>query len=249
LTNGIDKGVDSVARPNLSDQLTRQVLDLIRSENLRPGDRLPSAKSLADRFSVATPTLREALRRLQTTGVIAIKHGSGIYVRSTEERLVLANPVRDNVENSTVLDLLDARLLIEPHLCELAAGNVDDAKIAELNGLLDEAERHLEGNDEMLYRANMSFHRAIGRFSGNRILAQVLESLIELHSSEQLAIMSLYDNRIKDYQEHRGILNVLKGKDASQAHELMRKHLEDVKSIVQDRLTKDGSVAVGAASG
>ena len=109
------------ARPNLSAYLAQQVLALIRDRNLGPGDRLPSAKALADQFQVATPTIREALRRLQATGVVDIRHGSGIYVRRERERLMLSNPGYGALEHHTVLQLLDARILIEPHLAELAA--------------------------------------------------------------------------------------------------------------------------------
>src|SRR5215217_702752 len=82
----------SATRPNLSVYLSQQILNLIRDRHLKPGDRLPSAKDLAAQFSVATPTMREALRRLQATGIVDIRHGSGIYVRRDRERMMLSNP-------------------------------------------------------------------------------------------------------------------------------------------------------------
>jgi GntR family transcriptional regulator, transcriptional repressor for pyruvate dehydrogenase complex len=69
------------SRISLSEHLAQQILAYIRSENLGPNERLPSVRALAQSFSVATPTLREALRRLESTGTIEIKHGSGIYVK------------------------------------------------------------------------------------------------------------------------------------------------------------------------
>jgi GntR family transcriptional regulator, transcriptional repressor for pyruvate dehydrogenase complex len=220
-------------RAGLPGYLTRRILKLIRDEELRPGDRLPSVKSLAERFSVAAPTLREALRQLQAGGVVEIRHGSGIYVRNGHERIVLANPNRGDIEVSTVLHLLDARLLIEPRLAELTAQAADETKIAELERILDGAEQYLVGDDEMLHRANMSFHAAVAKFAGNFVLAQVLESLIELYSFEQLAIMSFYDNRLGDHSEHRAILAAIRAKNAGRARELMRRHLQGVKAVVE----------------
>ena len=81
-----------LVRQTLSDALTERLLVLIRDEGLRPGDRLPSARALAERFAVATPTVREALRRLQATGAIEIRHGAGVYVSDAVDRLVLPNP-------------------------------------------------------------------------------------------------------------------------------------------------------------
>src|ERR1700736_4319034 len=83
-------------RPNaplsLSEHLGQLVLALIRDDAMEPGDRLPSVKDLAERFSVATPTMREALRLLQMAGTLDIRHGSGIYVRHAGSRLMLTNP-------------------------------------------------------------------------------------------------------------------------------------------------------------
>ena len=83
---------------SLSGQLAQQVLALIQNDALEPGDRLPSVKELSDRFSVATPTMREALRLLQMAGNLDIRHGSGIYVRRPESRLMLTNPYAGSLE-------------------------------------------------------------------------------------------------------------------------------------------------------
>jgi GntR family transcriptional repressor for pyruvate dehydrogenase complex len=223
-------------RAGLSGYLSQRILRLIQEEELRPGDRLPSVKSLAERFSVAAPTLREALRQLQASGVIEMRHGSGVYVRNGHERIVLANPSRGEIEVSTIIHLLDARLLIEPRLAELTARAADETKVAELERILDEAEQYLTGNDEMLHRTNMSFHAAVAKFAGNFVLAQIIESLIELYSFEQLAIMSFYDDRLGDHSEHRAILAAIRAKDAGRARELMRRHLQGVKSVVERKL-------------
>ncbi len=223
-------------RAGLSGYLSQRILKLIQDEELRPGDRLPSVKALAVRFSVAAPTLREALRRLQTSGVIEIRHGSGVYVRNGYERIVLANPSRGEIEDNVILHLLDARLLIEPRLAELTAQAADETKIAELEHILDNASQCLAGNDEMLHRANMSFHATIAKSAGNFVLAQIIESLIELYSFEQLAIMSFYDDRLGDHSEHQAILAAIRAKDAGRARELMHRHLQDVKTIVERKL-------------
>lgn len=227
-------------RAGLSGYLSQQILELIRNEGLQRGDRLPSVRALAERFSVATPTLREALRRLQANGVLEIRHGSGVYVRDPRERAVIANPGHGYVNPGTILDLLDARLLIEPRLAELTVRRADEAKVAELERLLGEAERRLDGAAEMLHRTNMSFHRAIAEFSGNYILAQIIESLIELYSFEQLAIMSFYDDRLRDHGEHLEILAAIRDGDAERARGLMHRHISGVRSTVEARMVESG---------
>src|SRR5262245_61943139 len=104
----------SKAPPSLSAHLAESVLSLIKDKGLEAGDRLPSVKELAERFSVATPTMREALRLLEMAGNLDIRHGSGIYVRRPESRLMLTNPYARSLSTEAILNLLQARLLIEP---------------------------------------------------------------------------------------------------------------------------------------
>jgi GntR family transcriptional repressor for pyruvate dehydrogenase complex len=195
-------------------------------------------KALAERFDVATPTMREALRRLEAGGAVEIRHGSGIYVRTGRERMVLANLGHGEIEPATVLDLLDARLLIEPHLAELAAAAPDDARVPVLDDLLRRARRHLSGDDQALHDLNMQFHTTLAAMSGNHVLAQTIESYVELYSFEQLTVLSFYDSdgRPRDQQDHDDILAAVREGDAGKARELMHAHLLGVRTYVGDRI-------------
>lgn len=217
----------------LSSYLTKQIIELIRDRNLRAGDRLPTAKVLAEQFTVAIPTLREALRPLQATGVIDIRHGSGIYVGRGQERLMLANPHHGALERRTIPQLLDARLLIEPHLAELTARRATDAEIADLERVLDDAERCLVDQDELLHRTNMAFHATIARASGNLVLAQIMDSLIEIYSSEQMATLALYNSRSRDHAQHGVILAAIRDRNGVAARVRMAEHIQDVKAVVE----------------
>jgi len=152
---------------------------------------------------------------------------------------VLTNPGHKEIEPRTLLELLDARLLIEPRLAEMAARNASEVEVAELEQHLGKAEEYLGGdNDEMLNRTNMGFHRTIANFSGNSILAQVVESLIELYSFEQLTIISFYNDRPRDHQEHLDILTAIRHRDAERVRELMHRHISSVRSTVEARLAE-----------
>ena len=233
-------------RQRLSDTLIARVVDLIRSEGLNPGDRLPAARVLAERFAVATPTIREALGRLQATGAIDIRHGSGMYVTAALDRMVMANPNLPTLDVEQLAELLDARLLIEPYLAGLAARYREPATVAALASALDAAERHLTGDDARLHEANMAFHRAVASTSGHRILREVLDTLLSIHAGEQRKILQLFDDRFRDHEEHRAVLDAIEAGSEARARDLMRRHLEDVSDVVRHRLaataaTPDGS--------
>jgi GntR family transcriptional regulator, transcriptional repressor for pyruvate dehydrogenase complex len=230
-------------RPDLSSQLSEQILELIVAQDLKAGDRLPTMKELARTYSVATPTIREALRRLQAIGAVSIRHGSGIYVRKVEQGLMIANPHFGGLGAGSILQLLDARLLIEPYLAGKAAENADDGDIERLEGLLDEAEHLLNGQDDKLHPVNMRFHLEIARISGNFILAQMFESLIELYSQEQLGILAIFNARTRDYRDHVLIFGAIRDHEASLASSRMSQHLKDVRSVVEARLFTADNIA------
>lgn len=225
-----------VTRPSLSDALTERMLDLIREGNHKPGDRLPSTRELSQRFAVTTPTLREALRRLEATGAIEMRHGSGLYVGAAIERIVLPNPNMRAMPGAQLLELLDARILIEPPLAALAAQRAADEDRATLRALLEEAANHLRGDDAVLHDANMTFHRAAAKAAGNQVLDEVVDSLLTAHASEQREILRIFDDRRRDHDEHLAILQAIEARDASAAEELMRAHLVDVKTVIEQRL-------------
>jgi len=238
--SALSTGPAPAQRPNLSAYLAEQILAMIRDRELKPGDRLPSARDLAVQFSVATPTIREALRRLQATGLIDIRHGSGIYVRREGDRFMLSNPAYGPLEAQTIMQVLDARLLIEPHLAGLAAVNagVELEGLARLQSVLAAAEGALDRPDERYLRANFEIHSAIARLSGNLVLAHVVESLLEMHATElhvvdpDDAFAEIYS---RDNAHHRLIVDAVAAGDAAGATQAMQRHLEAARHSIERR--------------
>lgn len=213
---------------------------MIRDRGLGPGDRLPTARELADIFEVATPTMREALRRLQATGVIDIRHGSGIYVLRSEQRLVVTNPGYGDLETHTILQVLDARLLVEPHLAELAARNIDPDRLAEVEQIVVQAANEIRLHDYL--ESNVRFHTIIARASGNLVLAQFVESLIELYSVELDHVdphLLLVDGRTADNAVHQEIYAALAAGDGPSARDAMSRHVQAARESVSGRLSPD----------
>ena len=222
---------EPVTRHNLLDAVTARILRHIQEAGLRSGDRLPSTRALAERFLVATPTLREALRRLEATGAVEMRHGSGVYVRADLSRLILVNPNRTELAAETLADLLEARELIEPHLAEAATRNASDEQLAVIAAALDRA-GHVLDDDAELHVANMDFHRAISRYAGNAVLAQIIDSLVDIYRQEQRAILEMYGDRANDHRAHLDILTAMRERKPVKARRLMAAHLRDVRAVV-----------------
>lgn len=227
------RGRARLTRRTLLDELTAGLVALIEEEGYQIGDRLPSMSALAAHFGVATPTLREAARRLEAAGTITFRHGSGIFVTGDSRRLVIANPARTELGDQTTLDVLDTRLLIEPELARRAAERATEEQLAAIAAVLDEARQAIEANDERtLTPLNMRFHVTIARAAGNQVLTEALQSVVELYEPQQSAIGQIYADPWRDHNEHRDIYDALVRRDAAKAHDLMRRHLEEVLAVV-----------------
>lgn len=230
--------VSILPRSDLPASLARLVLDHIRDHDLQPGDRLPSLDSLARRFTVATPTMREALRRLQATGEVELRQGSGTYVGRGRDRLVLANPNVESLDFRGLVHLLNARIIVEPHLTTLAAERANDADIAELEHLLQDTERQLFPSGAGVNRVNNSFHLAIARTAREPVLAQIDEALLELYGSGYCVSFHPIRGRPRDLHDHTGILNAIRARDPVLASARMLQHLLDSRADVEQRIAE-----------
>jgi GntR family transcriptional repressor for pyruvate dehydrogenase complex len=226
----------------LVERLTREIVETIRTEDLQPGQSLPSAKVLAERFEVTVPTVREALRRLEATGSVELKHGSGTYVREAINRRILDNPHYVPVDLAAAIELLDARIAIEPGIAELAASVQDADAVDSMASALDNALQV-----ETAVPAG-HFHVELARASGNRALHEMLVSLLAIHSRTQQAARTTYD-RLRDHDEHADILDAIRRGDGFEAAHRTRKHLEAIKTTVLADWTDETTKADDTAQG
>ncbi len=225
-----------VVRRSLLDDLATAMLDLIADRELSSGDHFESVRSLADRFKVAVPTVREALRRLEATGAVELRHGSGVYVGPHVGRLVLANPLATIPSADRLMELLQARALIEPPVAALAARNRTETALEQLDShLAAAAELIASGDHARLAQVNMDFHRTLAQASGNSTLAEVVESVTVVNVREQLEILRIHGDRQTDLDEHRAILEAVRAADTELAERLTREHLDGVLAVIHQR--------------
>ncbi|MDP9348603.1 MAG: FadR family transcriptional regulator [Gemmatimonadota bacterium] len=221
-----------VVKQSLADRLAQQIRQLIRSGGYQTGDRLPAIMEMARRFGVGHPTVREALRKLETVGIVEIRHGSGVYVSRSEEVLLLASPgYTGTLTRKLLLDLVEARIPIEVQSATCAARNATEEHLAEMRRLLAGAEENL-GDDAALNAINMAFHRQIALASGNTVLTQLLDVIRELFAEEQHLILNIFGSRTRDHREHLALLEALERRDEVLAAERMRTHLEGVRDAL-----------------
>jgi GntR family transcriptional regulator, transcriptional repressor for pyruvate dehydrogenase complex len=211
-------GEDWTGSPaSLSERLAADVLELIAKRRLAPGDALPTVRELAGQLGVAPPTIREALRRLQATDAVWLRHGSGIFVGPGVLRTLMPNPNSVPVKDDQILYLVEARLTIEPGIAALAAQYRTDEQLARLKSAV-------VGN------GRPNFHRELARASGNPVLFEVVDSLLVARRTEQRAVRGLVQDRARDLSQHWAILDAVRDQDHVTAAELTRQHLLELRA-------------------
>ena len=217
-----------VLKQSLSDKLAQRIRGMIQKGDYGQGDRLPPIMEMAKRFGVGHPTIREALKKLETMGIVEIRHGSGVYVSRSEEVLVLASPdYPGTVTKKLLLDLIDTRMPLEMKSVAEAVKYATLDDLVEMRRLLKQAGDNFD-DDIVLNETNMGFHRQIAIASGNTVLLQLLDVLRDLFTEEQRLILGIFGSRDRDHREHLAILESLENRDEAVGVERMRKHLQGV---------------------
>jgi GntR family transcriptional repressor for pyruvate dehydrogenase complex len=223
--------ISEVARDSLADTLARRIRAMIQSGQYGEGDRLPAILEMARRFGVGPPTVREALKKLETLGVVDVRHGSGVYVASRRELLVLARPrLGGAVDVRLLADLIEVRIPLEVESVKAVATRATDEELAQIRHLVLTADGVVD--EQRLSAVDAAFHRLLAAVSGNTILAQMLDALRDLFTDEGRVVHWEPLARDWDVRAHVAVVDALERRDAVSAAERMRAHLQSVRDEV-----------------
>lgn len=209
----------------LYQDLARKFLDEIRDGAWPVGARLPAERDLAVMFGVSRPTVREAIIALEVRGIVEVRIGSGTFV--------VAQPVATEVKGFDIsaIELTEARLLFEGEAAALAAAQITDDELADIERLLGEiALENLQPDGTV--HADQEFHLAIARATRNSAIIEAIERLWELRSLSPEAALLHEKARTANVkpvlQEHTAIVDALRAHNPDGARAAMRQHLSAV---------------------
>ena len=229
-----------MVKTSVSEEIVQQILALVKSDVLRPGDRLPPERELCKQFGVGRASLREGLRSLSTMGVLQGRVGEGTFV-SSDSAGVLEKAIQWGLllDPKQVEDLIETRLMLESRTAALAAERATPDTVSAIETRLNEMET-ATGDPSLFLESDLRFHTAIAEASGNSILVSMLTTIRgHLHqwirkSLEEPATHTV-DDRIKlSLEQHGSIVAAIRDQDSSAAKEAMRGHIlsssTDIKS-------------------
>lgn len=217
-----------IKRAKLYELVTQKLEDMIRSGELKPGDKLPSERDIMAAFNIGRPAVREALLSLQNKGLIITENG---------RRATVSRPSVDNV--LTTLDsvvgviisnaesfknLFDARVFIEAAMARNAAKEIDAKFLAELKAAL-EANKRAIGNRELFMQTDVQFHRVLFLVGNNPVFKAVHETLVKWLMDRWRSIARDNSTETLAYEGHLQVYKAICRRDPDAAEAAMRKHL------------------------
>jgi len=226
LTSSENSDKAAVRRNRLYNNIFEELQQRIRHGDWLPGDRLPSITQLAKEFQVGAGTIREALRSLQSIGLIKIEHGSGVYITGARPSTELSSHFQ-KVGDGLLLALAETRRILEPELASLAAERGTDEELTEIEGLVRQMEEEdKNGND--FAELDVLFHRQIAYAAHNPILYQTMEGVSDLFLESRRAILLDPNALLRALRYHALIAEALKLRNAPQAQLLMQGHMNSM---------------------
>ena len=224
-----------VRRNKVYEEVAKQIERLILNK-LKPGDKLPSERELAETLRVSRSSIRDAIRSLELMGLVEPRQGTGTIVREVSSESVL-NPFANALKRrrELVAELLDFRKMLEPPLAARAATHAADEDISEMEEILERQEAK-QSRGEAAVAEDAEFHYSVALASDNSVVLKVLDILMDLLRETRERSLQLEGRPQKSLAGHRRVLAAIKRHDAEAAKSAMRRHIEDVEEIVLNEL-------------
>jgi GntR family transcriptional repressor for pyruvate dehydrogenase complex len=228
-------------KDNVTQLLILRFQEMLREGLLTQGTRLPSERELAAHFNVARSSLRQALKVLEIMGIITQKVGDGSYL-NTDTSAVLAVPLEFIflLDDTSVQELTELRLLMEPGLARLAAQRATADDIS----LLRKSVKDLESSSKdrvKLVSSDLLFHRAIFQASKNRTASSLFQTI-----HRAMAKMIMVTSQLVELEHtlsfHKPIMRAIEQREGDEAAALMQDHILDATALLMSEQTKQQEV-------
>jgi GntR family transcriptional repressor for pyruvate dehydrogenase complex len=220
-------------RPRKTANLVAQrIVDEIVDQDLEPGSSLSAERDMLTRFEVSRGTLREALRILETYGLITIKSGPGggaVVADAGSHPLASVIALVLQMSRASFRSIIDARLQLEPLLAREAAERRSDEDLKVISDSIEEMKACI-GNPEAFLAQNHVFHAAVAAGAKNPVIYNMVTSLNWIQDGTALGIDYAPDKQEAIVSAHRRIYQAIDAGDSEMAEAAMRIHIGEFAS-------------------
>jgi len=217
----------TIQKRTLSSEVVEQILSMIHTNQLQPGDRLPSERELSRAFNIGRSSVREAIKILETTGLVRTTTRGKEICLPRSAKIPAFNLAADL---TNIREVFEARKAIEIELSGLAAERASSEEIAVMRQALI-----AEGaSQSVVAAADIAFHRALARSAHNSMLSEVYNSITGLLFQHFKYYPLSWANRKEDPKQfilrvnknHVAIIDAIEARDVAGAKLAMQMHLD-----------------------
>lgn len=231
-----------IQQQKIYEKIVEQIRNMVSSGMLKPGDRLPAERVLAESLNVSRASVREALSALQLMGLVEIKPGEGTFIKQMDiDSIIQPLAMLLLMERDTILEILEVRKGLEVEAAGLAAMNASEQQIDDIGKIIDEME--IEANKNNLGDlSDWKFHFAIAKASGNSLMVSIMNMISDVMQktirSNRERLFKREGNQDILVKQHKSIYEAIKARDSELARKNMYGHLsyaeEEMKRIGLD---------------
>ena len=239
-----------VTPEKLSTAVIRQIEKLILRGILRPGERLPAERELAERLGVSRPSLREAVAELQDKGLLSARAGAGIFVADVLGSAFSPALIQLFAEHDeAVFDYITFRRDLEGMAAERAARFASDTDLRVIQSVFEKMEAaHAKSNAKDEARLDADFHMAIIEASHNVVMLHIMRSMFQLLREgvfyNRQVMFKQRTTRDMLLDQHRAINAALQARDPQAARDAINTHLSYVEKCLSDQQKADRNEAI-----
>lgn len=218
-----------VSEPSASSQTTEEVVarvsDLIKTSQLKAGDRLPPERELSKQLGVSRPSLRAGLRALSSMGVLKSRQGAGTFVSDGPPTLD-SEPLRllAALHGFSFDHMFETRSILEVGAAGLAAENATSEQIATLADEIAEMYATLGDPQEYLVH-DIRFHRAVAEASNNPTLATLVEMVSAVMYERRRETIERAHDFSESLELHQQVYRAIRARQPEEARSAMREHI------------------------
>ncbi|MHB8987023.1 MAG: FadR/GntR family transcriptional regulator [Eubacteriales bacterium] len=223
-------------KANRSQRIVLQIQALISKGKLKPGDKLPPERELAQMLNVSRTSVREAIRTLSTMGLLAIKKGLGVFITEANVEYILGNITESLViKEDEIAQLFEIRMVLETQAVCWVVDRASDREVENILNIVKTAKEQIVDsmiNEETARECDAKFHQGIMEATHNSILMVINQSIMHLLEKMRDKTLSIPGRAVQSIYDHERIAVAIVGRDKEKACELMRLHIESVENSI-----------------
>jgi GntR family transcriptional repressor for pyruvate dehydrogenase complex len=227
------KLIAPIKKTRIPETIADRIRQLILDRAFQPGRPLPSERVLARRFAVSRGSIRDALRMLETVGLLEARHGQGTFPRELSvDRLVIPIASVITFQRDLQEELMDVRRMFEPAVARAAAARVTDDDLAELERVLAAQRRKLKTGQSAIAE-DTAFHAVLARATRNRVAVRIMETLNDLLIESRKLTLRQKGRPQRSLSGHQAIVAALRRRNPDAAARAMHAHIDQIGELLK----------------